>query len=63
MRHLFLLLHVCLDDAALKEEFLVVFVEFVIEGGDGELALLKLLHEVLDLWFEGISHDFVDFLG
>lgn len=40
MRHFFLLLYVRLNDAALKEKFLVIFVEFVIEGGDGELALL-----------------------
>ena len=63
MRHLFLLLYVGLDEAALLQQLFVVLVEFVIEGGDGELALLQLLHEVLDLRLEGVAHDFVDLLG
>lgn len=60
MRDLLLPLHVLLDNVALLQQFLIIFVEFIVKSGDDMLPLLQLAHQKLYLGLEAVPDDLVD---
>jgi hypothetical protein len=57
---LFLLFQIALDNTALLQQFLIIFVEFIVQSSNNLLPFLELLHEVLNFRLEAIPNDFVD---